>query len=120
MGSAPKSVRCSDHGQDCTRVYDFQFAEDRTRFFRNPIDGSSYSYSLGHAMPDTKAKLHAEYERRGIEPVTPKTMPDQWKENQEYAASVRAGGARDTEPKIDISKGPTVRGLLRESNIRIP
>lgn len=118
MGEAPASVACDEHGTTCKRVYDFQYSPDNTRFFRNPVDGSSFSYTLGHEMPDNKRALYKEYERRGIEPVTRKTMPEAWKADQEYAAAVRAGESRE-KPKTDISKGTSVTEQLRNSNVRI-
>ncbi len=117
MGSAPASIRCEEHGADCKRVYDFQFSPDNTRFFRNPVDGTRFSYSLGREMPDSKSELFREYEQRGIEPVTRKTMPEAWKADQEYAAAVRSG-EKIEKPKPDISKGVTVLEQLRKSNVR--
>jgi len=71
-------------------------------------------------MPDNRRDRNKMYEQMGAEPVTRGTMPQSWKENQEYAEHIRNGGERDTFKNIDISGGEKVIAQLRKSNVRIP
>lgn len=120
MGSAPTSIQCQEHGTPCRRIYDFQYNQDNTRFFRNAVDGTTFSYSLGHEMPASKSELYKEYDARGIEPVTRKTMPEAWKADQEFADAVRHGEiVEQPKPTPDISRGTKVLDQLRKSNVRI-
>lgn len=97
-----------------------QHVEDKSRFFRNTVDGSDYSHALGTRMPDNRTERNKLYERLGAEPVTPGTMPAQWKEDREYAEHVKNGGQREGFKQIDISGGEKVIDKLRKGDIRIP
>jgi len=71
-------------------------------------------------MPDSRNERNRLYDAMGAEPVTRGSMPQSWKENQEYAEHVRNGGERDTFKNIDISGGKKVIDQLRKGNVRIP
>lgn len=120
MGSAPGSVPCCEF--DAQRVYgNFQFSEDRTRFFRNPVDGTTHSYSLGMQYPDTRAKRDATFTALGCEPVTRKTMPESWRWHQEYAEHKRRGGEPLPNDGAAATPGKlTVLDQLRRSGVKIP
>jgi hypothetical protein len=119
MGEAPSRTLC-ECGRMAHRVYGFHFQEDRTRFFRNGVDGTSFSYSLGTQMPDTRHAYHALLDATGCEPVTPGTMPAQWKENAQYLEHVQHGGEREPPPKPQPT-GTTVLQQMRESKtFRVP
>jgi hypothetical protein len=122
MGEAASRITCERCGRLAARIYGFHFVEDRTRFFRNPVDGTSFSYSLGVQMPDNRADYHRLLAAKGCEPVTPGTMPEQWKENQAYREHVTSGGDRDAafEQPQPATCGKTVLQQLRESDVRIP
>lgn len=119
----PDRVLC-ECGRVACRVYGFHFQEDRTRLFKNPVDGSRFSYALGELMPDNRRDYQRLLDEKGCEPVTPATMPEPWKENQQYREHVMNGGDRDpkfeTAPSAPPVKTKTVLQQLRESNVRIP
>ena len=118
MGHAVSRVPCCEC--DATRVYgDFQFTEDRCRQFRNPVDGTKHSYSLGMEYPDSRGKRNAVFDALGCEPVTPGTMPEQWKWHQEYAEHKRHGGEPLPNDGYVAPKGTvTVLDQLRKSNAK--
>lgn len=121
MGTAAASVPCCE--SQAERVYgNFQFSEDRTRFFRNPVDGTRFSYSLGMQYPDTRAARDKTFAALGCEPVTRKTMPENWRWHQEYAEHKRQGGERLPGDGAPISKpvGITVREQFRRSGVKVP
>ena len=121
MQDAARFILC-DCGETAQRVFgNFYCQEDRYRFFRNPIDGTSYSYSLGREHPDNRVDYHRACEELGSEPVTPKTMPVRWKEDQEYREHVNHGGAREERAPIGSQKpvGKTVLEQLQRSGIRV-
>jgi hypothetical protein len=120
MGGAPVVLPC------CTETYaqrvfgNFQFSEDRCRFFRNPIDGTQHSYSLGMQYPDTRAARNATFAALGCEPVTRKTMPENWRWHQEYAEHKAHGGERlPNDGHVAQAGTLTVLDQLRKSNVRI-
>lgn len=88
--------------------------------FRNGIDGSTFSYSLGTEMPDNRRAYHELLADRQCEPVTRKTMPTQWKENAQYLEHVQHGGERETYTPPTKPVGKTVLQQMRESNFRVP
>lgn len=94
MGSAPSNPKHPPCGYAALRIYDVNFSPDRYRFFRNPIDGSKFSYALGIEHPDNRKDYYQALEERGCEPVTAGTMPTRWKEDQAYLAHVTSGGER--------------------------
>lgn len=123
MGSAPTRANCEVCGRHAHRIYGFHFSEDRTRQFRNPIDGTRFSYSLGCEMPDNRRAYHDILTAKQCEPVTPGTMPEVWKAEQQYREHVMNGGERDQNfesPKPTATVGKSVLQQLRESNVRIP
>lgn len=121
MGEAPTTVLCETCGRRAHRVYGFHFSEDRTRFFRNGIDGTKFSYALGKEMPDNRNEYHAILEATGSEPVTRGTMPTQWKENSEYLEHVQHGGEREKPAAPRGTSGKSVLQQMRESKtFRIP
>lgn len=114
MGEAPQYMLC-DCAQTALRVYgDFQFQEDRYRFFRNPVDGGNYSYSLGREHPDNRTEYHRACAELGTEPVTRKTMPRAWKEDQDYREHVAHGGKRE-EHKPGAPVGQSVLQQMQTS-----
>ena len=121
MGQSPPTIDCPCDGI-AKRIYgNFQFSEDRTRFFRNPVDGSKFSYSLGMEHPDTRADYRRVLDGLGCEPVTAKTMPERWKEDRQYLEHVQHGGERlprdgAPEPK---PVGMTIREQMDKSNFRV-
>lgn len=119
MGEAPASVPCGCDG-DAVRVYgNIQFSEDRCRLFRNPTDGSSFSYSLGMPYPQSRTQRNMVFDAIGCEPVTRGTMPEQWKCDQEYREHRQHGGERDaTFEKTQTGSKPgtvTVLDQLRNA-----
>lgn len=115
----PTRVVC-ECGRLAHRVYGFNFQEDRTRFFRNPVDGTKFSYALGREMPDNRSEYHQLLDANRCEPVTRGTMPSQWKENAEYLEHVVHGGERDMPPPLGGKPvGKTVLQQMRESNFRV-
>lgn len=92
---------------------------DRYRLFRNPHTGTRYSYALGQDMPETAGEYHRICEQKGIEPVSPSTMPEQWKAAAEYARHVKQGGDRvdpaSVVPKEPITGVKSVRDMVREN-----
>lgn len=121
MGQAPPTVDCPCDGI-AKRIYgNFQFSEDRYRFFKNPVDGSRHSYALGMEHPDNRSDYHRVLTALGCEPVTRKTTPTSWKEDQQYLEHVQHGGERlprdgAPEPK---PVGVTVSEQMRKSNFRV-
>lgn len=115
MGEAPSRIFC-ECGRVANRVYGFHFQEDRTRMFKNPVDGTTFSYSLGEQMPDNRRDYHRLLEKHNCEPVTRGTMPAQWKADQELLEHVKHGGKYEPPPKPKPSAGgPTILQQLRES-----
>lgn len=104
------------------RIYgNFQFSEDRYRFFRNPQDGSSFSYALGMEHPDNRGDYHRVLTALGSEPVTRGTMPASWKEDQQYLEHVQNGGERlprDGAPKPK-TVGITIREQMDKTGFRV-
>lgn len=118
MGAAPTSVQCCEY--EANRVYgDFQFTEDRCRQFRNPVDGSKFSYSLGQEYPQSRGERDALFGALGCEPVTRGTMPAQWKWHQEYADHKLHGGEPLPNDGYVAPKGDvTVLDQLRKSDAK--
>ena len=134
MGEAPSMFLGSDYGghekNPCRyqRVFgDFNFVEDRSRLYRNPRTGTRFSDTLGCAMPEDRASRDALYAQKGIEPVSPRDMPSQWKVAKEYADHLKSGGEkldRAEEAKLieppDLSGVKSIAQQLRESQYRTP
>jgi hypothetical protein len=131
MGEAPTAVGLSHiDGVLCSayRVFgDFNFVEDRTRMYRNPRTGTRFSDTLGCEMPEDRASRDALYAEKGIEPVSPRDMPSQWKVAKEYADHLKSGGKkldRKEEAKLieppDLSSVKSIAQQLRESQYRTP
>lgn len=120
MAEVASHKPCPKCGQNSARIFTVpQYNPDNQRFFRNPVNGSRYSFHLGREMPESRREYVKLCDSMGIEPVTAKSMPEPWKQDQEYLQSVRSGGARDTSNNADISQGPKVADMLRDSNVRI-
>lgn len=115
MDSRPAIIACGVCGQEAARVVgNFHFQEDRYRFFRNPIDGTTHSYALGMEHPDNRADYQRACAERGCEPVTPRTMPQAWKDDQAYREHVEHGGERSA-PELPKPSGIGVLDQLRAS-----
>ena len=124
MGEAPDIVPCCH--ESARRVYgNFQFQEDRYRFFHNHIDGGKFSFSLGIEHPDNRKDYHAITQAIGCEPMTAKTRPAKIQESIDYQKHVATGGERvksfeqEANPRHDEPKPPTVLEQLRASNMKI-
>ena len=133
MGEAPANIH-GDHLVSgvglwpcrCNRVFgDFNFVEDRTRMYRNPRTGTRFSDTLGCEMPEDRASRDALYAAKGVEPVSPRDMPSQWKVAKEYADHLKSGGEkldRAEEAKLieppDLSGVKSIAQQLRESQYR--
>ena len=123
MSSPPKGIPCKTCGKFSPRRFTPpQFTEDKTRFYRAP-DGSKFNPVTGTAMPDSGKEYYKQLESIGAEPVSPKTMPEPWKDNVAYQQHVSHGGERDARfekaPHPATSQGSvTVRDQLRRSGIR--
>jgi hypothetical protein len=108
------------------RVFgDFNFVEDRTRMYRNPRTGTRFSDTLGCEMPEDRVSRDALYASKGIEPVSPRDMPSQWKVAKEYADHLKSGGEKlDRKGEAALIEPPDLSGVksvaqqLRESNYR--
>ena len=74
------------------------FTEDRLRLWRNTQQGGRFSNALGCDMPETRKELERLAAEKGIEFVSPSSMPDQWREAVEYKAHVDSGGERLEDP----------------------
>jgi hypothetical protein len=131
MGAAPSKIflgKQFPHACCFNRVFgDFNFVEDRTRMFRNPRTGTRFSDTLGCEMPEDRASRDALYASKGIEPVSPRDMPSQWKVAKEYADHLKSGGEkldRKEEAKLieppDLSDVKSIAQQLRESQYRAP
>lgn len=130
MGEAPRFLSYDKKLHHCQfrRVFgDFNFVEDRTRMFRNPRTGTRFSDTLGCEMPEDRASRDALYAEKGIEPVSPRDMPSQWKVAKEYADHLKSGGEkldRKEEAKLieppDLSGVKSISQQLRESQYRTP
>ena len=100
-----------------------QFTEDRQRLFRNPVDGTKFSWTLGKEMPESRKEYERELAAVGCEPVSPHTMPQAWKDNIAYKQHVESGGERDrafeTQRHPAAVKAPTVLEQLKKSDVRI-
>jgi hypothetical protein len=130
MGRAPSRLFVAHPDQEypccAMRVFgDFNFVEDRTRMYRNPRTGTRFSDTLGCEMPEDRASRDALYAQKGIEPVSPRDMPSQWKVAKEYADHLKSGGEkldRKEEAKLieppDLSSVKSIAQQLRESNYR--
>jgi hypothetical protein len=111
---------CPTCGAQAKRIYTLpQFTQDTLRLWRNHIDGSRFSYTLGQEMPETRRDLERLYIQKGWEPVSKATMPEEWKENAEYRAQVDAGGQREKPKPDDTSKGTKVADLVRAARFRV-
>jgi hypothetical protein len=115
--------RCSRVGM---RVFTVpQFSEDRARLWRSGVDGSRFSYSLGRSMPDDRNGVRSAFDAIGAEPVTRKTMPKAWKQDQAYRKHVLETGQRiereEKGPPVSERKpvGVTVSEQLRRSGIKV-
>jgi hypothetical protein len=74
-------------------------------------------------MPDNRRDYHAILAEKQCEPVTRGTMPEVWKQEQQYREHVINGGERDKNfesPPPAPVKTKTVLQQLRESNVKIP
>lgn len=83
--------RCERHfGPDSVP----HFQEDRLRFFRLSHAGPSdrHSYALGQDMPDSRSELKRLEKAKGIEFVSRRDMPEQWKALAAHTKHVREGG----------------------------
>jgi len=126
MGTAPGATPCGSCHRMAQRVIgDFQFTEDRTRFFRNAVDGTRFSYSLGQEYPDSRRDRDALFSEKGCEPVTRGTEPTYLRENREYLAHLQSGGDRDrrfeaTPPEPPKKGSVTVLSQMRDTNFRVP
>jgi hypothetical protein len=121
MDAIPDAVPCEACGAPARRRigYAVHSSEDRYRFFRNPIDGSKFSYAFGQEHPDNRQAYNATCERLGCEPVTRKTMPEAWKDDQAYAEHVTHGGAPEPYDGRPPTAGKlTVLDQLKKSNVR--
>lgn len=122
MGQAPSAPTHEPCGAPAKRVYEFHFQEDRYRLFRNPVDGTTHSYSLGIEHPDNRADYHQALAERGCEPVTAGTTPTKWKEDREYLAHVRSGGERlkhEEQPPPGPPVGVSVLEQMKKSGFRV-
>jgi hypothetical protein len=131
MGEAPSHMRAAHQTHKMcaySRVFgDFNFVEDRTRMYRNPRTGTRFSDTLGCEMPEDRASRDALYASKGVEPVSPRDMPSQWKVAKEYADHLKSGGekldrkgeAALIEPP-DLSDVKSIKSMLAESNYRAP
>lgn len=125
MDAPPKWQHCPECNRWSQRVITVpQFNEDRTRFFRNGVDGTKHSHALGHEMPDSRRDYYRELESKGCEPCSPQTMPQAWKDNAAYKKHVESGGERDR--KFELAQHPatqkrtvTVLDQLKKSGITI-
>jgi len=88
---------------------------------RNRPLGQGYSITLGDTMPETQRDYYKRLESIGAEPVTPKTMPQQWKDNAAYLEHVRHGGERERKPSVADRApiGTRVADQLRASQVKI-
>ena len=126
MGEAPAAVACATCAAGAGRVFgDVQFTEDRTRFFRNAITGTHYSYSLGQEYPDTRTERDRLLTEKGWEPVTPGNEPAIFRENRQYLEHLRTGGERDrafeaTPPEPPTKGTVTVRSQMDAANFKVP
>jgi len=123
MGDAVGELPCCEY--NAVRVFgNFQFSEDRCRQFRNPQDGSRFSYALGMEYPQSRGERDKVFAALNCEPVTRGTMPEAWKRDQEYHEHTKHGGARDfafERAQCGSRAGSTtVLSQLRESNVKIP
>lgn len=124
MENPPKWRRCPDCYRWAQRVYTApQFTEDRQRLFRNPVDGTNFSWTLGKPMPDTRKAYEKELASLGAEPVSRQTMPESWKQNEAYKKHVESGGERieaiEKAAHPAAKPGPTVLEQLKKSNVTI-
>lgn len=83
------------------RVYSprnvFRFTEDRLRMWKGPM-GNGFSTALGCQMPDNRADLARLEKEKGVEFVSPGSMPGEWQEAVEYRKHVDEGGERLEDP----------------------
>ncbi len=114
-----KAPGCPQCHAPARRVYTvFQYTEDRTRHFRNPVTGDRHSFMLGQPMPESRREFHKLCEQKGIEPVSRSSMPKEWKAASEYARHVKSGGERvdpSTVAKPEAEPVKSVREMVREN-----
>ncbi|GAC1407112.1 MAG: hypothetical protein NVSMB64_13560 [Candidatus Velthaea sp.] len=128
MGEAPRSRGCGlmkatrtmdEWGsldycvQTAVRVFTPpQFTEDRTRFWNNGRDRTRYSAALGMTMPDSRAERDRVCKEKGIEFVTRREVPADWKAAVENVKAVRAGHAPAPFDQIVTAPKPKVESLV--------
>ena len=78
-------------------IVNVYFQEDRLRFWKGPL-GNGYSTALGGPMPETRKELNRVAQERGVEFVSPKSMPSEWVDAVEYKKHVDSGGKREEDP----------------------
>jgi hypothetical protein len=126
MGDAPPAIT-TEVGEAMRVFGDFNFVEDRTRFFRNPRTGTRFSDVLGCEMPEDRVSRDALYASKGAEPVSAREMPSQWKTALEYSRHLDTGGNkldRKEEAKLiespDFSGVKSIKQMVQESDWRMP
>lgn len=109
MNSVQSTAPCPAHVAMGERHFSARgianFTEDRLRLWSNPQQGGRFSNALGCDMPETRKDLERLAAEKGIEFVSPSSMPDEWKEAVEYKAHVDSGGERLEDPSTfyDVS-----------------
>lgn len=73
------------------------FTEDRLRFWKGPL-GNGYSTALGAPMPDNRADLARMEREKGIEFLSPSSIPREWEDAVAYRKHVDEGGERLEDP----------------------
>lgn len=125
MQNPPRFQRCPQCSRWAQRRFTApQFTEDRIRLYRNPVDGTRHSYTLGAEMPDSKREYYRQLAALGAEPVSHQNMPQAWKENLEYKRHLASGGQRDE--RFEHERHPsgkkktlTVSEQLKSSGVKI-
>lgn len=84
-------------------VTPFFFQEDRMRLWRNPVNGTRYSFALGAEMPDSVRERDKLAREKGVEFVSAGELLRDNKEARdavEYGKHVATGGKREEwQPK---------------------
>lgn len=126
VGEAPSAAISPCCGEYSARHFTpFQFSEDRTRFYRNPKDGSKHSNALGEDMPDSKKERDRILRQKGIELMTRFDTPAHVQRAADYGAHIRTGGERLPDSVVAEMLSPprekpkTILELLREKAPRL-
>lgn len=102
MSSVRSEEPCPDHVAVARRHFSprsiANFSEDRLRLWRNTQQGGRYSNALGCEMPETRKELERLAQEKGIEFVSPASMPSEWQEAVDYRKHVDEGGERLEDP----------------------